>query len=130
MTTNKYLPIIVFAAVAVIALLADIFFQESICVFLRLFGIPCPACGMARATVELFNLNFTAAFMYHPLVWMPAVICILALFGKLTERMCIIFVVLLILVWAIRMFLFFPDQPPMIFYERGFVPIIFNMIFN
>jgi len=130
MTTGRFFPIIVFAAVAAIALLADIFFQESICIFLRFSGIPCPACGMTRAAVSLFNLDIVAALMYHPLVWMPAVICVLAYFDKLTERICIILVVLLLLVWVVRMLTMFPDQEPMIFYEHGLIPTIFNRIFN
>ena len=129
-TNRRFFPIIVFAAVAVIALLADVFFQESICVFLRLSGIPCPACGMTRAAIALFNFDISSALMYHPLVLMPAAICIPALFGKLTERICIILVALLLLIWIIRMFTMFPNQAPMIFYERGLIPVIFNRIFN
>ena len=104
----------------------DVFFQESICVLLRLFGIPCPACGMTRAHIVLFNRDIAGAFMYHPLVFVPALICVLAWFGKLTERICIILAVLLVLVWIVRMFLLFPSQEPMIFYERGLIPMIIN----
>ena len=129
-TNNRYFPIIVFAVVAAFALLADIFFQERVCIFIRLFGVPSPACGMTRASIALLNLNFAAALIYHPLVLMPAVICVLAWFGKLTERVCIVFVALLLLVWIARMFIMFPHQEPMIFYERGIIPTIFNTIFN
>lgn len=45
------------------------------CVFLTLFGIPCPGCGMSRAVAALFRLDFVSAWNYHPLVFaMPYVV--------------------------------------------------------
>jgi hypothetical protein len=32
-----------------------------------LFHIPCPGCGMTRAFVSAFRLDFQMAFLYHPL---------------------------------------------------------------
>lgn len=37
------------------------------CVFLTLTGMPCPFCGMTRATLALGQGDFAAAFAFHPL---------------------------------------------------------------
>ena len=37
------------------------------CPLRALFHIPCPGCGMTRAFVSAFQLDFHAAFLYHPL---------------------------------------------------------------
>ncbi|MCL2616260.1 MAG: DUF2752 domain-containing protein [Defluviitaleaceae bacterium] len=125
-TIDRYAPIIVFAVAAIAGLLYDAVFQGSVCIFLRLFGIPSPACGMTRAHIALFNLDVAAALRYHPLVPMPLLVCILAWFGKLSEKVCAVFVVLLVLVWAARMLLLFPDEYPMMLYERGVIPRVFG----
>lgn len=37
------------------------------CPFRRVTDIPCPGCGLTRAWVECFHLDFLKAFQYHPL---------------------------------------------------------------
>lgn len=39
------------------------------CGFRKLFGIPCPTCGMTRAYIALLRLDIQTAFSYHPLFW-------------------------------------------------------------
>jgi hypothetical protein len=39
-----------------------------ICPTALLFGLPCPGCGLTRATVALLHGDFAAAFRFHPLV--------------------------------------------------------------
>ena len=54
---------------AVISFLVVVFFNKSICLFINIFGIPCPACGMTRAYMSLAHLDIRGAFYYHPLFW-------------------------------------------------------------
>lgn len=34
------------------------------------FGIPCPGCGLTRATLALLRGDVRTAFQFHPLVWL------------------------------------------------------------
>ncbi|HIZ16758.1 MAG TPA: DUF2752 domain-containing protein, partial [Firmicutes bacterium] len=38
------------------------------CLIKSTIGVPCPGCGMTRATLELLSGNISAALHYHPLV--------------------------------------------------------------
>lgn len=40
-----------------------------ICPMHQMLGIPCPGCGMTRATVDLLELHFADAWHMHPLVF-------------------------------------------------------------
>jgi hypothetical protein len=47
-----------------------------VCPTATLFGIPCPGCGLTRATLALFRGDVGTAFQLHPLVFvlMPLVV--------------------------------------------------------
>lgn len=93
--------------------LAGSFFFRKIgitCIWLWLFHIPCPGCGMTRAVLAALQLDFAGAFAYHPLVWTMPILAVLYLrdgkfFGnKLADELllggiCVLFV----LMWAIRL---------------------------
>jgi hypothetical protein len=34
------------------------------------FGVPCPGCGLTRATLALLHGDLRAALRFHPLVWL------------------------------------------------------------
>jgi len=40
---------------------------EGFCFFHKISGIPCPACGMGRATIQLISGNFIDSLLMHPL---------------------------------------------------------------
>lgn len=57
------------------------------CIWKALLHIPCPGCGMTRAWVSLLELDFAAAFRYHPMFWsVPLVVILWLLDGKLFRR--------------------------------------------
>ena len=37
------------------------------CPIRKIFGIPCPCCGISRAYLSAFKFDFKSAFSYHPL---------------------------------------------------------------
>ena len=54
------------------------------CLFVRLFGIPCPGCGMTRAYLALLRLDVTGAFEMHPMFWSVPILVLFYLFdGKI-----------------------------------------------
>ncbi len=48
------------------AALIFITFSGAGCPFLRIFHIPCPTCGLTRATLALFRLDFKTSFALFP----------------------------------------------------------------
>lgn len=74
---NAYKWIILALCAALVALLA---ISRIGCPFYRIFGIPCPGCGMTRAFLACLRLDFAAAWRYHPMVF--SLPYLLALFWK------------------------------------------------
>ena len=58
---------------ALITLFFVVFLGYYRCPFKKLFGVPCPTCGMTRAFWCLLEGNVKGAFYYHPL-WPVAII--------------------------------------------------------
>ena len=95
------------------------------CLIKRTLGIPCPGCGMTRATYYLFTFQFSEAFFYHPLVFlMPLIVSTFLLngygiFKTLFESKIFwgIIIVSFVAVYIIRMYLYFPHTEPMDYYS-------------
>jgi len=56
-------------ALAVAALLCAWWAAGTICPFALLAGVPCPGCGLGRATIALLAGHPSEAFHFHPLVF-------------------------------------------------------------
>ncbi len=46
-----------------------LYFTSFDCPFDAIFKIPCPGCGMTRAWLSVFKLQFAKAFSYHKMFW-------------------------------------------------------------
>ena len=107
--------------------------DETNCLIKRTIGIPCMGCGMSRAFVYLFSFNFSQAFFYHPLVFIiPFIILVFLLqdtmfFGKLYHSKIFwgSILSLFVVVYIIRMALYFPHTEPMDYYGN---PLIFRIL--
>jgi len=127
--------VIIFVSYYVLVELVD---SGTRCVSKNLFGIPCPGCGMTRSYLHVFEGDFKAAFFDHPLFFtLPIILIVTALLFKktLSKKMQwilngILFFLtgLFIVVYIVRMFLYFPDQDPLKFYDRGLYPTIYRLI--
>ena len=40
------------------------------CIFLTIFGVPCPGCGMTHAFLALLSFRFRDAFSYNPCIFL------------------------------------------------------------
>jgi hypothetical protein len=54
-----------------VALLAVVF-EAPLCPTASLFGVPCPGCGLTRATLALLHGDLRGALRFHPLVLLLA----------------------------------------------------------
>lgn len=70
------------AVAAIIGMYGMMGMMGITCPILFMTGISCAGCGMTRAWLSLFRLDFGAAFYYHPLFWLPALLIVLFLFEK------------------------------------------------
>ena len=50
------------------------------CVILSLFNIPCISCGLTRAWLAAFRLDFQTAFAMHPMFWSIPILYLYILF--------------------------------------------------
>ena len=94
------------------------------CPIRAVFGIPCPGCGMTRAWLNFFRLDFGGAFAMHPLFLLAPVAALLAssLLNRHTKiRLGLAATIILAFVsaYVIRMVLLFPHTEPMTFYVKG-----------
>ncbi|MCH5275013.1 MAG: DUF2752 domain-containing protein [Lachnospiraceae bacterium] len=72
------LKLALFLLFAVLAGLAVLFPYQ--CPIRGLTGVICPGCGMGRAWLEAFHLNFKQALYYHPMFWVIPVVMLFALY--------------------------------------------------
>lgn len=91
----------------------------SLCAFYNITGVYCPSCGMTRAYVSLLHLDIRQAFYYNPVfLIIPLIIfpfIIEQFFFKIkksTKTMYFsILIIILIVAWIIRLYLYFPNPP-------------------
>jgi hypothetical protein len=57
--------------------------EVPLCPLAGTFGVPCPGCGLTRATLALLRGDLHAALHFHPLVWLlaPVALAFLAVTG-------------------------------------------------
>lgn len=121
---------------AILALSCLVLYVTGIgCPFRALTGIPCPGCGMTRAWLAAFGLDWRAALAYHPLFWMVPPMFALACARdyvttsrtrKTIDAALVAICLLLVAVWAIR--LVNPADAGLLFgamFLWGFLPISF-----
>lgn len=102
------------------------------CLFKAVTGFPCLTCGMSRAWLAAFGLDFSAAFFWHPLFLFLPVIVLLLTFGDLRrkwiQRTLLGISILFLAVYLFRMLFLFPHTPPMDYNPFGFLPSRFGWL--
>ena len=80
---RKVLPRLLFVFLLGSMLLVCVYFRVP-CLFRRVTGVICPGCGLSRAWLCAFRLNFVDAFHFHPLFWSVPILVLCVIFdGKL-----------------------------------------------
>lgn len=116
-------------AVGGISFGVSLFSNINICLFYVVTGIPFFSCGMGRAFGSLLGgvPGIGQAFFYHPLFFTVPFIPLVG-FLKARPRMIatIVIVAMFVLLWVVRMFMFFPHTAPMDFNDGSLAAFIFR----
>lgn len=109
---------------------------DRYCPSVLIFGIPCPACGMTRAFVLLFKGKILDALNMHPLVlavfflFLAYILFryILLLDTKSLQALLVFLIISAFVVYIIRMILYFPTTPPMVFYKGSLLGRLLGLV--
>ncbi len=82
------------------------------CLIRSLTGVPCPSCGMSRAWLAAFRLDFAQAFRMHPLFWSVPVLAALWLYPwkrypKWAVVVCLCIAIGYVVCYVIRLWAYF-----------------------
>ncbi|MCL2415752.1 MAG: DUF2752 domain-containing protein [Defluviitaleaceae bacterium] len=119
---------VVFLAMGGIALVVSLLTNFSICIFYRTTGVPCPSCGMTRAFRELFIADIAGAFWYHPLFFLVPLLPLL-IWEKTPKFLSSVLLGVFLVVWVVRLVLFFPHTYPMTFNPNSLFGLVRSLIF-
>ena len=112
-------------------------FLYSTCPVVLIVGLPCPTCGMTRAAFQIISFNFKEAFEIQPFIYLIIFLFVLwgfnryVLLKKTPEYMkwILVFIIIgMIVFYAWRMMMFFPDVAPMTYYSGNLVSKILKVI--
>ena len=105
------------------------------CLWVLLFGIPCPFCGLTRAVGSLCTLNVTQAFALHPL-WplLPVGLILFGLWRYRFPRLKLVWWLFVglsaaafIAVYVWRMRTQYPSAYPMVYRPDNFLALLAHL---
>lgn len=114
------------AAVALLgyAVITNLAFH-AFCPLIILCGLPCPGCGVTRAAACLLTGRWQQAWQFNPMIFPIALTAIYFgwhryLLGRKAMRIRMIVIavlVLMLIVYGVRMYLYFPNRVPYVYTE-------------
>lgn len=116
------------AALFVYAVITNLVFH-AFCPLIIFCGLPCPGCGVTRATACLLAGRWQQAWQLNPMVFPIALTAVYFgwnryLFGRKAmgiKAIIIALLVLMIAVYGVRMYLYFPNRTPYIYTEDNMI---------
>jgi hypothetical protein len=131
---RRWIPLAAAAAIVLTGVIGG----DTLCFFKLVYGVPCPGCGMTRALSALLGGDFAAALAFHPLVPIVPLLALVVVFRKrrpfrMLYRSDVFWAgcaACFMLVWAVRMLVFFPDTPPMDYSRSSLAWRAFELLFN
>ena len=110
---------------------------RTLCFFKNTFGMPCPGCGITRATYYLSQGDIAKVLYYNPLIFLVipySIVIVLSLKVKWAKQLMsnnvfwIIAGVIFVGFYAYRMLHLFPHTEPLDFYPNGLLPRVIQFI--
>jgi Protein of unknown function (DUF2752). len=109
---------------------------DKFCPIAKIFGIPCPGCGMSRAVFLMLNGRISESIAMHPVLPLLIIFIIYAGIRKYIinraikdyYRYAVVFSIIMISVYIYRMHKYFPNVEPMIFYEENILGNVIEKI--
>jgi hypothetical protein len=100
------------------------YFFGTVCLSVLLLGIPCPACGLTRATILMLTGHFRESFQMHPLLILVILGIIGCYFIKKILKNYILFIKLYVIICLVifvafyiyRMKTYYPHITPMVYH--------------
>ena len=105
----------------------------SNCIFKCVTGLPCPGCGLTRASLSLISFQWGKVLYYNAFIFPIALLSILGIVNryirnksnqKLTKWI-ILTGVCMIFYYIYRMYMYFPEQVPMNYHTHNLTRILF-----
>ena len=111
-------------ALMLYAVITNLIFH-AFCPLIIFCGIPCPGCGVSRATVYFLTGRWHQAWMMNPMIFPIAVAAVYFgwnryLIGRKAagiKAVIIALTVLLVVVYGVRMYLYYPNRIPYVYTE-------------
>lgn len=127
---------------AIIAVIACFILAErlsgSVCPLVCVTGLPCPSCGFTRAGIAALHLDFAKAWTMHPFLFPIGVWLAVAAYERYFQGKCRLSPVLraaggallagMLLFYIYRMYMYFPDSPPMIYSDDNLLRYILGIV--
>lgn len=96
---------------------------DAFCPLIIVCGLPCPGCGVSRATAYFLSGRWQQAWQMNPMVFPIAAAAFYFAWNRYLlgrralgiKLIIIALLVLLIVVYGVRMYLYFPDREPYVY---------------
>lgn len=120
-----------------IAVLAGIL-GIPVCPMVYVTGLPCPGCGITRAALLFLQGDFSGAYRMHPFFYILLAALLLAAVLRYIclkniswmKYLVVAIAAAAIVFYVYRMWRYFPDTVPMVYYDRSILMIVWQKIFN
>ena len=91
----KYKKQKIIIAILYLIVVSIFYFFDLPCVFVKMFGVICPGCGMTRAWFSVIKFDFVSAFKFHSMFWsMPIIVFYLVFDGIFSKYKKINYIIL------------------------------------
>jgi hypothetical protein len=124
--------LLILGAIGLFSIVFSAITGRSACLIYSFIGVPCPSCGMTRAFLSLFRGDLSAALSNHPLfiiiLLTPGIFLLKGLSEKKRSFLFCIIAAVFLVVWLLRLYLYFPHTDPFTLNQKAVIPMIIDFL--